>query len=108
MFFTVQNKHYLTPEQLRTDTLMTAYFIIEGYPLKASEQRLDNFIQKQYKTSLKNMCITLLLNLTFYRNKEGNLILMFKDKKYDTIASLITYGNGVIQGSNILRAALQT
>ena len=108
MFFTIQNKHYLTPEQLRTDTLMAAYFIIEGYPLKASEQMLDNFIQKQYKMSLKNMCITLLLNLTFYRNKEGNLILMFKDKKYDTIASLITYGNGIIRGSNILRAALQT
>lgn len=33
---------------------------------------------------------------------------MFKDPKYDTIASLITYGNGAIPGSRILQIALNS
>ena len=52
------------------------------------------------------MCIKLLLDFTFYKDDEGNLILMFKNQKYDTIASLITYGNGAILGSQILKIAL--
>lgn len=106
MFFTVANKKYLSLEQLRTDTLMYAYFIIEKYPLKASETVLDNYLQQQYKTTLKNLCIKLLLSLTFQADEDGNLVLLFKDPKMDSLAQLITYGNGAIQGSNILKTAL--
>lgn len=106
MFFSVSNKKYLSPEQLRTNTLLNAYFIIQNYPLHASDLLMDQFIQQQYKISLKNLCIKLILSLTFYKDKTGNLILMFKNPKYDTIASLITYGNGVIPGSKILQIAL--
>ena len=94
-------------EQLRTNTLLDAYFIIKNYSLHASELSLDRFIKQQYKVSLKDMCIKLLLSLTFYTNKDGDLILLFKNQKYDTIASLITYGNGAIPGSKILRIALK-
>jgi hypothetical protein len=52
------------------------------------------------------MCIKLLLSLTFYEDNEGNLILLFKDQRYDKIAQLITYGNGAIPGSRILQIAL--
>lgn len=106
MFFTVANKKYLSLEQLRSDTLMYAYFIIEKYPLKASEQILDNYIKQQYKTSLKNLCIKLLLSLTYHADDEGNLVLIFKDPKDDALAQLVTYGNGAIPGSNILKTAL--
>jgi hypothetical protein len=106
MFFTINNKKYLSPEQLRANTLLDAYFIIESYPLHASELMLDQFIQQQYKTSLKNLCIKLLLNLTFYKDSSGNLILMFKNPKDDILARLITYGNGAIPGSKILQIAL--
>ena len=106
MFFTVNNKRYLSTEQLRTNTLLDAYFIIKNYPMLASDTILDNFIQQQYNTSLKNMCIKLLLSLTFHTDDSGNLVLMFKDNRYDKIASLITYGNGAIPGSKILRIAL--
>lgn len=106
MFFTINNKKYLSPEQLRTNTLLDAYFIIESYPLHASELILDQYIQQQYKTTLKNLCIKLLLNLTFYKDNSGNLILMFKDPKNDVLARLITYGNGAIPGSKILQIAL--
>jgi hypothetical protein len=108
MFFKVNNRRYLSTEQLRTDTLLNAYFLIQNYSLHASDLALDQFLQQQYKTTLKNMCIKLLLSLTFYKDDDGNLILLFKDPKYDKLASLITYGNGAIQGSRILQIALKT
>ena len=107
MFFTIKNKHYLSTEQLRTDTLLDAYYVIQNYPLRASDLAMDQYVQQQYKVSLKNLCIKLLLNLTFYKEDSGDLVLMFKNPKYDKIAGLITYGNGAIPGSNILQIALK-
>ena len=107
MFFKVKNKRYMSVEQLRTNTLLDAYFLIQNYSLRASDLALDNFLQQQYKTTLKNMCINLLLSLTFYKDADGGLVLLFKDPKYDKLASLITYGNGAIPGSRILQIALQ-
>ena len=107
MLFTINNKRYMSVEQLRTDTLINAYYIIKNYPLHASELILDQYIQQQYDTSLKNMCIKLLLSLTFHKDNKNNLILLFKDPKYDKIARLITYGNGAIPGSKILQVALK-
>ena len=106
MFFTIKNKKYLSQSQLRTDTLVNAYFIIKTFPLKASDLALDKYLQNQYKTSLKNLCIKLLLSLTFYNDDEDNLILMFKNPKDDLLARLITYGNGALPGSKILQIAL--
>jgi hypothetical protein len=74
--------------------------------MHASDLILDQYIQQQYNTTLKNMCIKLLLSLTFHKDDEGNLVLLFKDSKYDNIARLITYGNGAIPGSRILQIAL--
>lgn len=107
MFFIIKNDKHHAIEQLRSETLLNAYFIIQNYPIRASDIPIDKYIQQRYKVSLKNMCIELLLNLTFHKDDTGNLILLFKDQKYDTIASLITYGNGAIPGSKILQVALQ-
>jgi hypothetical protein len=106
MFFTIKNKRYLSSEQLRTNALLDAYYVIQNYPIRAADLAMDAYVQQQYKISLKNLCIKLLLNMTFYKDNAGDLILMFKNPKYDTIASLITYGNGAIQGSKILQIAL--
>ena len=106
MLFTINNNRYMSTEQLRSNTLLDAYYIIKNYPMHASDLILDQYIQQQYRTTLKNMCIKLLLSLTFHKSKEGNLILLFKDPKYDKIARLITYGNGAIPGSKILQIAL--
>ncbi len=107
MLFGIKNNRYQSVEQLRTNALLNAYFIIKNYPLHASEIVLDQFIQQQYDTTLKNMCIKLLLSLTFHKDDKGNLILLFKDPRYDKIARLITYGNGAIPGSKILQIALK-
>ena len=96
----------MSTEQLRTNTLLNAYFIIQKYPLRASDTLMDQYIQQQYKTSLKNLCIKLLLSLTFYEDDTGNLVLLFKNPKSDALARLITYGNGAIPGSRILQVAL--
>ena len=106
MMFTIKNKRYMSTEQLRTSSLLNAYRIIQNYPLKATDLLMDQYVQQQYNVSLKNLCIKLLLNLTFYTDSSGNLVLLFKNPKYDTIASLITYGNGAIPGSKILKIAL--
>lgn len=106
MFFSVNNKRYLSIEQLRTSTLLNAYYIIKNYPLHASDLIMDQYIQQQYNTTMKDMCIKLLLNLSFYEDDSGNLILIFKNPKYDKIARLITYGNGAIPGSRILKTAI--
>lgn len=108
MLFLVKNRRLMSTEQLRTNTMLNAYFIIQKYPLRATEQILDNYLQQQYKTSLKNLCVKLLLDLTFYADDEGNLVLLFKNKKSEALARLITYGNGAIQGSRILRIALSS
>ena len=106
MLFIIDNNKYLSTEQLRTETLLKAYYIVKNYPLHASELVLDQYMQQQYKTTLKNMCVKLLLKLTYYKNDLGELVLLFKDPKYDQIARLITYGNGAIPGSKILKIAL--
>ena len=106
MLFTIKNNKYQSAEQLRTTTLMQAYYIIQKYPMHAQEIALDNYLQLQYKASLKNLCIKLLLSLTFYEDDSGNFNLLFKDKDDDDLASLITYGNGAIPGSQILKTAL--
>ena len=106
MFFSVNNKRYLSTEQLRTSTLLNAYYIIKNYPLHASDLIMDQYIQQQYNTTMKDLCIKLLLNLSFYEDDSGNLILIFKNPKYDKIARLITYGNGAIPGSRILKTAI--
>jgi hypothetical protein len=96
----------MSAEQLRTNTLLNAYSVIQNYPLKAADKLMDQYIQQQHKISLKNLCVKLLLNLTFYEDDTGSLVLLFKNPKYDALASLITYGNGAIPGSKILQTAL--
>ena len=106
MFFIIKNKRYLSDDQLRTGSLLNAYMIIKNYPLNAAEQLLNRYLEQQYKASLKDLCIQLLLSTTYYTDDENNLIFLFKDPKYDKLAQLITYGNGAIPGSQILKKAL--
>ena len=105
MLFIIKNNKYLSTEQLRKATLLDAYLVIKHYPMHATDKILDKYVEQQYKMSLKNLCIDLLLKMTFYADEEGNLVLLFKNPKYDKIASLITYGNGAIRGSQILQVA---
>ena len=106
MVFTIQNHAKANPDYLRQKTLLEAYYCIKHYPLGPAELLLDTFIQQQYNISLKNLCIRLLLKVKFYQDKSGNLLAIFKDPRSEQLGRLITYGNGVIAGSQILKTAL--
>lgn len=107
MLFTVKNQYKKSDQFFKTEILLHAYFIINNYPLRATEQLLNNYLQKEYKVSLKDVCIKLLLNISFNKNdKDDTFILTFKDPKYDKIAQVITYGTGVVPGCQILQRAL--
>ena len=107
MFFTVKNKKYLTTEQLKTNTLLKAYYVIKNYPLNCSEKLLDSYLQQYHDITLKDLCVKILLKLSHYKDEEGNVVLLFKDYKYDKYARLVTYGNGAVAGSPILKIALK-
>ena len=106
MFFTIESNKYLNKEQQRAEILMSAYFIIKNYPLKASDTLLNNFLKQHYNDELKNLCIKILLNLIFYKDKD-HFILSFKNPEIEKLARLITYGNGKVPGSQILQVALK-
>lgn len=106
MFFTVQKKDYLVEDFIKTNTYLTACFIIKNYPIRSTEKSLDLYIKQNYRISLKDMCFRLLTKLTFSKTDTGNNILLFNDPKDDAIARLITYGNGVVPGCKILQLAL--
>ena len=50
MFFTIANVKYMSYEQLRTSTLLKAYYIIKKYPIGATEYVLEEYIKQQYDT----------------------------------------------------------
>lgn len=106
MMFTVRNPYKLQPEQLRVKTLLSARSFIRMYPMRATELALDEHLQQQYDTTLKNACLVLLLNASYTVNDLGELVILFKNPQHDKVAQLITYGNGQILGSQILRHAL--
>lgn len=106
MLFKLKAKPYLSAEQQKTTLLLNAYSVIAQYPIRASEMLLDNYLLQFYDISLKNLCIQILLNLTFYKDSEGNIIFMLKNQRLDMLARLITYGNGAIHGCDILKIAL--
>lgn len=105
MLFTIPNKFKTNPEKLRVQTLIGAYQVIKSYPMNGAECVLDEYIKQQYKTSLKDLCVDLLLHMKFQVTEDNDLILLFNDNKYDMLAQLITFGNGAIQGSRILQFA---
>ena len=60
------------------------------------------YIQEKYNTDLKNMCLKLLKEASYIASVD-ELIIKFKDTEADKLARLITYGDGKIKGSKILR-----
>lgn len=109
MFFTIKNFNTLArvPDQfLKTNAYLSALFIIENYPIRASERALDLFLKQQYKIGLKDLSKQLISKLTINKNKSGDFILLFNDPEDDRMARLITYGNGIVPGCKILLLSL--
>ena len=96
MFLSFENKTILTPKVFMLHNLAT-------YNFGATEKALDKFLNDKYKISLHEACILLINNIKQTTNLSSNtLIITFKTNWLDKLASIITYGNGKLQGSNIL------
>lgn len=94
-------KFYLMyPWQLK----LRAHRRIVKFKMSGDELALDKFIKETYNASLKLMCINLLDHIKVNIN-DGEFTAYFNSKDWDKIAILITYGNGKINGSKILRNA---
>ena len=55
--------------------------------------------------NLKAACVKLLTGCKVTRDYDNNVIVLFPNKDDDALASLITYGNLELRGSNILKDA---
>jgi len=53
--------------------------------------------------TLKGACELLIQHCTPQWDMTGTIIVLFRDKRYDDLAALITYGNLEIRGSSILK-----
>ena len=73
----------------------------------AQEIALNNYLLKKYKINLRVLCLNIINNMQFMTDFENNIIAKTKNKDLDKLARLITYGNGQIQGSPILKWALK-
>lgn len=101
MFFTITNSvanYRFTPSIIKHD----AWTVINLYSIKSSEQKLNQYLLNEYKLNLKQASLFILRHSKILQDKAGNVTVLFTDRKIDKLASLITYGNGKISGSNIL------
>jgi len=79
------------------------------YKQNAQEKLLDKTLKNKYNSNLVQMCLRIISNAKFMTNTTdtSELVIVIPDNFLDKIASFITYGNGKIAGSNILKIALE-
>lgn len=108
MFITISNSDSELPlTYLKSRVKLDSKLSILFYTFKTNELALNDYFMSKYKVSLREMCLKILTNGKLQRNIEQNkVIFLCGSKKDDEIASLITYGNGKLQGSRILIDAL--
>lgn len=106
MIFKTRGIPGLTAEASAALILQSADFRISGFPMFADELNLNTFISKEYHTSLKSLCRRLIRSLTSATSADSQIIFFFKNPEDNTLAELITYGNGTVNGSDILKQAI--
>jgi hypothetical protein len=73
------------------------------YPMGVTETLLSRFLQENYNITLKSACLAILQNARYNLNIDQDLIITIPDPELNAIAKLITYGNGKLLGSHILK-----
>lgn len=108
MFFIIKTDNKKPVSIIKLKTLVRARSLISLYPMRGTETILNNYLVQNYKLTLKNACFLLLANLQVSTGEEDEIIMFFKEDKYDKLARIITYGIDDISGSQILKIALST
>ena len=106
MFYTIKIDSKKPISIVKLKTLVRARSLISLYPMRGTEVILNNYLVENYKLTLKNACLLLLAKLHFSTGEENEIILFFKEDKYDKLARIITYGIDNISGSQILKTSL--
>ena len=97
MFFKLRNSY-------KDLSKLGVLYNLSKYKVKLSDKPLEVFLKKKYKKSLKEICVDLINDATWnVEPQDEHLVITFKTKEEDNLASFITYGNIQIQGSNILK-----
>lgn len=76
------------------------------YHFGPTEMLISRHLQEKYGRSLKAACIQILQNAQFHINFRQEIIVTIPDPELNQIAKLITYGDGTIAGSRILKNLL--
>lgn len=108
MFFIIKTDGKKPVSIVKLKTLVRARSLISLYPMRGTEVILNNYLVENYKLTLKNACFLLLTNLQISTGEDNEIVMFFKEDKYDKLARIITYGIDNISGSQILKTALST
>lgn len=100
----IQNKKYI--DYYKYQVYRVARIKIIKCKIGAKEKQLDRFLLKNYNAGLKPLCLWILKNMKFNSDLDDNIIVTIRDPELDQLARLITYGNGRMQGSSILKKAI--
>lgn len=73
------------------------------YPMGSKELALDKYLVAKYNLDLKHCCLLLITKCSIIKNADEDWYISFPNKELDAMANLITYGNGALIGSSILR-----
>ena len=105
MFFTVTNKLNQPLDLIKARIKTSAYTRLALFPFGATELALNELLQKKEHRDLYSICVDLLHKSNIVAGEQNNLILYWPNIIDDKLASLITYGDSKIQGSQILQVA---
>jgi len=81
----------------------SAWKVLAFYRVRTSEYALDKYLRETYNLGLREAGLHILRNSTFHKTYDKSIVVLFKDKNIDKLATLITYGNGQVHGSDILK-----
>ena len=95
----------INKQQYNFWVLQGARMTIAMYRIKPAQKQLNDYIWKKFGLNLKAACAMVVANCRLQKNKNNELIITFPAKQIDQLATLITYGNGKIQGCSILQEA---
>lgn len=102
MFFSIKIPNGMSIEVAKYKVLRIARQSIVFYNLSPGELQLDNYLRQKYNIGLKQACYKLIQESKRVATQDS-IIIKFKDEDSDKLARIITYGNGIIKGSLILK-----
>lgn len=82
-----------------------AILSILSYPYKSTERSLNKELKNIYDLTLEDLCLLIVHNIKIEQVTPTEFTIIISNRKLDQIARFITYGNGMLIGSNILLKA---